>query len=111
MAYLILAFALVFLLGFLTGFFVGKRGRAVQSDAESPAPALLEHDGHGPIAPGISLVVNGRTVDVAAEAMEEIRDFLRAGKKIEAIKVLREATGMGLKEAKAVLQSLEKVIR
>lgn len=63
------------------------------------------------LPPGISLVVNGRTVDVPAEAMAEIQALIRAKQKIEAIKALREATGMGLAEAKAVMESLEKVIR
>jgi ribosomal protein L7/L12 len=42
----------------------------------------------------------------AAEA--EVRDLLEAGKKIEAIKRVREQTGLGLKEAKDLVEALER---
>lgn len=37
-----------------------------------------------------------------------LRDLLAAGKKIEAIKVYREATGLGLAECKAAVEALER---
>lgn len=37
---------------------------------------------------------------------KEVEDLARAGKKIEAIKLLRERTGMGLKEAKEQVEEL-----
>lgn len=99
--------ALGLLPGFLVGFFVGRRKGAVPV---SPTLELAAPAGDS-LPPGISLVVNGRTVDVPAEAMAEIQTLIRAKQKIEAIKALREATGLGLAEAKAVMESLEKVIR
>ncbi|MEU6140230.1 ribosomal protein L7/L12 [Streptomyces sp. NPDC047081] len=36
----------------------------------------------------------------------EVADLVRAGKKIEAIKMYREATGVGLKEAKDAVEKL-----
>jgi large subunit ribosomal protein L7/L12 len=59
----------------------------------------------------VSLVVNGKTLDIGPATMAEIQSLIRAGNKIEAIKGLREASGLGLAEAKTVVESLEKVIR
>jgi ribosomal protein L7/L12 len=42
---------------------------------------------------------------------EAIRVYLLAGNKIEAIKVYREVTGTGLKEAKDVVDSIERDLR
>ncbi len=39
------------------------------------------------------------------DAVEEIRALARAGKKIEAIKRLRDITGVGLKDAKELIES------
>src|SRR3954469_10523698 len=41
----------------------------------------------------------------------KIREFVFAGRKIQAIKLLREASGLGLKEAKDVVEALEKELR
>lgn len=40
-----------------------------------------------------------------SEALEEIRALAHSGKKIEAIKRLRELTGMGLKDAKDLIDA------
>ncbi|HBP23177.1 MAG TPA: 50S ribosomal protein L7/L12, partial [Planctomycetes bacterium] len=42
----------------------------------------------------------------AAGDDEDIRDFLRAGKKIQAIKVYRERYGVGLKQAKDAVERM-----
>lgn len=42
---------------------------------------------------------------------EEIRDLIRQNRKIEAIKRLRDATGLGLKEAKDAVEALERTMR
>ncbi|HEX6035201.1 MAG TPA: ribosomal protein L7/L12 [Anaerolineales bacterium] len=41
----------------------------------------------------------------------QIQDALRRGNKIEAIKIYRELTGVGLAEAKAVIDRAERSIR
>lgn len=41
------------------------------------------------------------------DRMNEIRDLLRRRKKIDAIKVYRESTGSGLKEAKEAVEEME----
>ncbi len=40
------------------------------------------------------------TTDISTEAMGKVQDLLRSGKKIEALKAYREASGLSLKEAK-----------
>ena len=44
-----------------------------------------------------------------AELDRELRVYLQKGQKIEAIKRLRQATGSGLKEAKEVVEKLERI--
>ena len=44
--------------------------------------------------------------DLAAELDGEVRALLAAGRKIEAIKVVRAATGMGLAEAKELVERM-----
>ncbi len=43
-----------------------------------------------------------------AEKIAEIRGLLRGGNKIQAIKLFREATGVGLKEAKDAVEAIER---
>lgn len=49
----------------------------------------------------------GGTTD-QAEKMKEVVRLIRDGNKIEAIKVFREATGVGLKEAKDAVEAIER---
>lgn len=44
--------------------------------------------------------------DLTPEQTDEIADALAAGRKIEAIKIYRSATGQGLKEAKDFIDAL-----
>jgi ribosomal protein L7/L12 len=41
------------------------------------------------------------------DPLTEVREHIRAGKKIQAIKVYRELTGVGLKEAKDAVERME----
>lgn len=109
------------LIGLLIGFWVGFRAGRFMGAVKNlqdlgPAAAELGLSRASQSAspadmPGISLVVNGNNVDIAAESMQEIQALLQSNRKIDAIKVLREATGLGLAEAKAVIDSLAKVVR
>ena len=45
------------------------------------------------------------------EDLERIRNALFAGRKIEAIKIYRESTGQGLKQAKDAVELLEDELR
>lgn len=42
---------------------------------------------------------------------DEIRGLIRADRKIEAIKLVRERTGLGLAEAKDAVEALERTMR
>ena len=44
-------------------------------------------------------------------ASDQIADLIRRGKKIEAIKVYREQTGVGLKDAKDAVEDMERRLR
>src|ERR1041384_6270153 len=45
--------------------------------------------------------------DVPAEHLVELRELLAQGNKIQAIKQLRELTGLGLKEAKDAVEAMD----
>lgn len=66
--------------------------------ARRPRGASLEHPpppaGKSPLPPG-------------SNVQQEIDNLLARGQKIEAIKLLREATGCGLKEAKEQVEAME----
>ena len=42
--------------------------------------------------------------------MQKLLDLVRRGEKIEAIKMLRQETGIGLKEAKDVIEGMEETL-
>jgi hypothetical protein len=48
---------------------------------------------------------------IPSEAVEKIANLLYVGNKIEAIKLHREATGLGLKESKDVVDEFERQLR
>lgn len=45
--------------------------------------------------------------DTAAEQAEELEDLIRSGKKINAIKLYRDRTGLDLKESKDAVEQIE----
>jgi len=49
----------------------------------------------------------GLDPDLEPDPSPEILDMIRRGEKLEAIKLYRQETGAGLKEAKAFVESLE----
>ena len=49
-----------------------------------------------------------RMDNLTKETLAEVETLIETGRKIEAIKLVREVTGMGLKEAKDAVDNLEK---
>jgi hypothetical protein len=54
----------------------------------------------------LSFHINGQEHVLDGEQAEAFQEALRDDRKIEAIKILREATGLGLEEAKAMVDAL-----
>jgi len=52
----------------------------------------------------------GRDPNASFTLSTKALDALRAGNKIEAIKIIREATGVGLAEAKSIVEEIEKAL-
>ena len=69
-------------------------------------PKVITKDG-GTVAAEIA----GQELDIDPAVLDEVRRLLAAGQKIEAIKHLRDATGLGLTEAKNLVDSLESLER
>lgn len=78
------------------------------------APAVRKK----PVTPGNGDRLTGRTTGLPAQVKEidaiklarevgpEVQRLTKAGKKIEAIRLIRDRTGMGLKEAKEMIEKL-----
>lgn len=55
----------------------------------------------------VTAEIGGQELEVDAAVLDEVRRLTDSGQKIEAIKHLREATGLGLTEAKEIVDSLD----
>lgn len=65
-------------------------------------PKLLPKDGGT-----VTAEIEGQEFDIDPAVLDEVRRLTDSGQKIEAIKHLREATGLGLTEAKEIVDSLD----
>lgn len=93
---------LLFALGFLCGAgLVLALRRGGGRDLTAPPRTLSQ-----PNAAKTVVTVRTETIDD-----DEIRELIRQNRKIEAIKRLRDATGLGLKEAKDAVEALERTMR
>lgn len=72
--------------------------------------ARLGLDDDADPATAVPLAVAGRAPGLAG-AEAEIVALMQAGKKIQAIKVYRQATGAGLKTAKDAVDTMERTMR
>ena len=55
----------------------------------------------------VTAEIGGQELQIDAAVLDEARSLSDSGQKIEAIKHLREATGLGLTEAKQIVDSLD----
>ena len=55
----------------------------------------------------VTAEIGGQELEIDAAVLDEVRRLTDSGQKIEAIKHLREATGIGLTEAKEIVDSLD----
>ena len=62
---------------------------------------------HGVVHTQISIKNNGQPFELAGEVGAALLEMIRQGNKIEAIKLVREQSGLGLKEAKDLVEALE----
>ncbi|MFC1514030.1 ribosomal protein L7/L12 [candidate division KSB1 bacterium] len=56
----------------------------------------------------IDLILKHLKIDIKDTVSDQVRLLLAEGKKIQAIKLYRETTGLGLKEAKDIVENMEK---
>lgn len=79
-------------------------GRKPIEPAGQQRPKMITQDGGA-----VAAEVEGQELDIDAAVLDECRRLSDNGQKIEAIKVLREATGLGLAEAKQIVESLDRI--
>lgn len=90
--------------GFVLGLLARGRGQARPADAGPPPTATWkkEFGGH----PRITVTIKGQPRELDAAQSTAVMGALGRDRKIEAIKALREATGLGLKDSKELVESL-----
>lgn len=94
---------------FVAGLVVGlavRSNRSTAGVAASPgaftsSTVSLEHGGG-------SLTVNGTTVPIESGVLAAVVETIRGGNMIEAIKLVREKTGLGLTESKQLVDTVAK---
>lgn len=59
----------------------------------------------------VAAEIDGQELDLDPAILDEIRQLAASGRKIEAIKRLRDATGLDLAKAKDIVESLERMPR
>lgn len=89
----------------------GKRDEALRLVTERGIPreaAATVVDAITKIAAfgNVEVAVTTKTLTVSPDDMADVMRLIKAGQKIEAVKVIREKTGLGLKEAKDVADQL-----
>ena len=94
-----------FLAGVVIAFvFAYRRSPSVELPPGGPAARPMFTDGGSAASPvaGTKLNINGRSVGFSPEVMA----YIRADKKIEAIKALRHSSGLDLKSAKDAVEAM-----
>jgi large subunit ribosomal protein L7/L12 len=76
-----------------------KRDPLLGDRAPAFRPAVAPHQERAPIMPVATL---------SAETESQVRALIAAGRKIEAVKLTRDATHLGLKESKDLVEALER---
>lgn len=79
-------------------------GRRPQQPLRREKPKMITMD-----SGAVAAEIDGQELDIDPALLDEIRRLAESGQKIEAVKRLREATGLGLTEAKDVVESLERL--
>ena len=78
---------------------------ALAARARSRGWALYRPD------PTVERIFERLRLDQSYAASEAVEDLLRSGHKIAAIKVYRQATGLGLKEAKEAVEAADRALK
>ncbi len=91
-------------LGFVAGMVVAT-GHAVTANASSGSPAI--GSGRPVVVPGDGvLLVNGRPIAIAPQQLSTVELFIAQDRTIDAIKALRNATHLGLKDSRLIVEAL-----
>ena len=75
--------------------------KPIEPFSQKPPKLITKDSGN------VTAEIEGQELDIDPKVLDEVRRLTDAGRKIEAIKVLREATGLGLTEAKEIVDSLD----
>jgi ribosomal protein L7/L12 len=84
---------------------LGRRTRTIEpKQIERDKPNIVTVDDGA-----VTAEVEGQELEIDPALLDEVRRLAENGQAIEAVKRLREATGMGLTEAKQIVDSLNRL--
>ena len=79
--------------------------------SSQPTSRAASHPDRVAVSESTIVIKNGdRQTELGKATTERILSLLREHKKIEAIKILREESGLDLRESKALVDALEKAL-
>lgn len=99
--------ALAMLMAVIVFRFARREGRDLSAPPRMAPPPARPAPTPEPLSP----LEPGQRPEYDPRAVAAIADALNRGQKIEAIKHLREATGLGLAEAKTAVEDMERKLR
>jgi len=85
----------------------GRRGKNDRGDLSGVDPSRMPPSSSA-APPPAAASAKAAALGLTTEHLAEIERQLKAGNKITAVKLMREATGMGLAEAKDAVEAMER---
>jgi len=98
--YILIAAVIVFAVVLLRRLFGRK---PIEPFSQQPPKPITKQSG------AVTAEIGGQELEIDPAVLDEVRRLTDSGQKIEAIKHLREATGLGLTEAKEIVDSLDRL--
>ena len=95
------------IIGVVLGFILARLLRAIgahRNSATAGKTVMVSAAGSS-----VSVEINGQPYDIDPVVMSEVRSMADRGNKIEAIKRLRKAAGLGLHESKQIVDALQQL--
>ncbi len=92
--------------GLVVGLLLRRSNATVAAGTGPLSPGMVQRAEVRLSQPSSSISINGRTLDLAPGVLDQVLAHVRNGQPIDAIKLLREHAGLGLAEAKQLVDTI-----